>query len=143
MKTTYKKIRESTQALVFLGEKVYSTPKVNLRITKLLKKVREEADIYNEIKYKLLKEFGEKKTSNAGDPIYVVKPENFEIFREKHNELDNTEVDIPIKPLQLSELTENVKEGNSNEFSTRVIAIPPITLEPLISLGAILVPDEE
>lgn len=75
--------------------------KVAFKIAKLVNKINPDLKIYEEQRFKIIKELGEQ-TDKEKD-IWSVKPENFEKFKEELTKLSEIEVDLsfaPGKPLE-------------------------------------------
>jgi len=81
--------------------------KTSYRVTKIVKIVNEEFQIYEEKRSSLVKKYGgevEEEVNGNIEKIFKVLPENMSSFIEDHNELVSVDVSLDFEPLKLSDL---------------------------------------
>lgn len=73
---------------------------VGVKIKEIMKAVESHLEIYEKVRVEKIKELGVKKDDNT----YEVKKENVELFKNELNKLFDSEKELDIKELKVSEL---------------------------------------
>ena len=100
MKTTIEKILDAREVLSRLAEKALPV-KQSYRLAKLVKAVNDELSIYEGERIKLCEEYG---TLDKDNGVYKFEGENREKFNADINVLLSQEVELDVKPIDISNL---------------------------------------
>ena len=100
MKTTIKQILNARETLSRLSEKALPV-KQSYRLAKLVKAVDDEINVYDGERIKLCEKYG---TLNKEKHIYEFKDEEYKSFETDINVLQSQEVELDVKPIDISDL---------------------------------------
>lgn len=102
IETTLGKVIESMQVLKLMNLNPETPGKLSFKVNKIVSKLKEEVDAYNEVRNKRVKDLGEVNK----DGFHAVKKENIEHFLLEMAELEKQEIKIDFEKIKEIEFGE-------------------------------------
>ena len=117
IRMTYLELRTSLPALQKLFQQNFTSMKFLLKLRKLLYACEKEINAFEDIRVRLVEQFGEETKDESGNFVKQVKPENQEAFQRELEQVLSTQVELDVEKIDLEEL-EKASEGVKLELST-------------------------